>query len=401
MHNGLVSASLLSTAAGHAPRAGRGEQTLTRASRSGNAGETRQPHTARMTSTAAAAALTGYTVAITDSRLRDVAAELRALGASTVDIPLLQIVPGHLDGRLRNATRRLIRDPADHVVVTGGPGWLRWLAAAAAWGLSDALTASLRRATILSLSPPAGEALRQTRFRHVSVSNLDNIGGYAARVAITADEPPPLWLLGPLRGKDIDVLVLPTLRWAPPTGLVPLHRLARMVIQREVHAVAFATATVAKALVDVTARTGRRDLLLRALATDVAVAAADAESAAPFLSRDIPVHVAQEGLARLILGALLTRRREFRAGGRHFAVQGDVVLGGDVALRLPPRPATVMRSLADHPGRTLSRAELEQLAPLSSPTGVEHAVRLLRAGLGEYAWLVATVHGRGYRLAID
>ncbi len=383
MHNGLVSAALISTAAGHMACVRCREQTLTRASRLGNAGETVPPHTARMTSTAMGAALTGYTVAVTDPGLHDVAARLRAHGASTMDMPLMQAVPAHLDARLRSATRRLIRRPADYVVVASAAGWQRWHRAAAVWGLSGALDASLGRATVLPADQDAG------------------LPHGPARVAIVVDEQPPALLLDRLRGKDNDLIVIPTLRWALPMGLAPLHRLARMVIQREVHAVTFGTATVAHALVDITARTGRGGLLLRALATDVAVAAADAESAAPFLSRDIPVLVAREGLARLVFDALVARRRVFRARGRHFAVQGDAVVVGGVVIRLQPRAATVMRSLADYPGGTLSRAALEQLAAPARPAGVERAVGLLRAGLGEYAWLVATVHGRGYRLAID
>ncbi|MEJ3746893.1 uroporphyrinogen-III synthase [Actinomycetes bacterium KLBMP 9797] len=371
-----------------------------------------------MTSTEVGATLTGYTVAITDHGQQRLADVLRQHGAGVADVPLLRVVPGHLDGRLRTATRRLVRGPVDHVVVTSASGWTRWLSAAAAWDLADPLAARLKEATILSMNPSVSAALQETGFSYAWSSFSGDVGeavtwllgrAHAShRVAVTADDPPPAQSIGRLRSNALDVVVVPTRRWAPPVGLAPLHQLARMVIRREVHAVTFTTATVASALIDVTARTGRRKLLLRALATDVAVAATDAESAAPFLEWDIPALWPAGGtadeVARLLVEALVARRREFRSGGQPFAMQGDALLVNGTAIRLTSMPAAVMRSFADYPGHALPRATIEQLVPLARRAGsleIEQAVRRLRTELGEYGWLVATVPSRGYRLVVD
>jgi uroporphyrinogen-III synthase len=373
---------------------------------------------ASMTPIAAATTLAGYTVALTDPHQQRLAILLRQRGAATVDVPLLHVVPGHRDARLRTATRRCVHAPVDYAVAATATGWLRWFDAAAAWNLSEALLAALGGAAILSTSSSVRAAVLETGLTDVWSSPSGDLAEAVAwlldqdlakrRVAVTADEAPPAQLIGRLRARDAEVLIVPTRRWVLPPGLAPVHRLAQMVIQREVHAVAFATASVATALVDVAIRRGHRNGLLRALATDVVVASADAESAGPFLEWDIPVCWTPDdgpnALARLLTEALVARRREFRAADARFAVQGDAVLVDGATIRLAPGPAAVMRVLTDHPGHTLSRAIIEQRALLprhAGPLEIERAVRRLRAALGEYGRLVVTVRGRGYRLVVD
>ncbi|WP_434089905.1 uroporphyrinogen-III synthase [Micromonospora purpureochromogenes] len=371
-----------------------------------------------MTSTGAGPTLTGYTVVVTDSGLQHVAALLRQHGAVIVDLPVLRTLPGHRDARLRIATRRLIQAPVDHVLATTAAGWTRWLSAAAAWGLADPLRSGLSSASILSMNESISASLVETGFTHDWVSSTGDLGEavtwllgrdpVSRRVAVTTDEALPARSIDRLRTHGIEVMVVPTRGSARPVGLAPLNRLAQMVIQREVHAVTFATAAGASALVDFTTRAGRGYLLLRALATDVAVATAHPESASFFRSRDIPVSWAADGssdeLGRHLVEVLVARRRQFQARGHRFTVQGNAVLVNGTTIRLGSRPATVMRSLADYPGHTLSRSTIERFVPMSHRAGsfgADQAVWRLRAELGDYGWLVATDIGRGYRLIVD
>ncbi|GAA1783840.1 uroporphyrinogen-III synthase [Luedemannella flava] len=343
---------------------------------------------------------------------------LRQRGAVVVEASLLPVVPGPHDARLQAATRRILRDPVDHVVVTSATGWARWCAAAASWGVADALLRQVRGARTLSLNTAVGAALREAGLRSEPSAPA---GDYRAvtdwllsrdprcrRVAVVADEALPTRVTRRLRTRGIEVIVVPTHRLAPHGGRTRLGRLARWVMQREVHAVAFDTATAARALVDVTHRTGRGDLLRTALTTDVAVATGHAESAAVFLAWNVPVSWVPDGSAEALAGclgeALVARRRQFRARGERFAVQGNAVLVNGATIGLQPRPAMVLRALADHPGQTLSRASIERLVWISPRAGrpaVELAVRRLREDLGDYSWLVVTDIGRGYRLWTD
>ncbi|TDB79031.1 hypothetical protein E1182_14115 [Micromonospora sp. KC721] len=396
----------------------RWDKGLTISCEAGNVSVTHYPKTPRMTPTGAGLTLAGYTVAITGGDLQQVAALLRQHGAAVVDLPLLRTVPGERDAKMRLATGRLIRTPVDHVVATTAAGWSRWLSATTAWGLADALRSRLNSARILSMHESVSAALVTTGFTNHWVASTGDLGEavtwllgrdpVSRRVAVTADDALPARPLGRLRSHRIGVMVVPTRRSARPVGLAALNRLARMIIQREVQAVTFASAAGPRALVDVTTRANRGNLLLSALATDVAVATTHEESAEFFLSREVPVAWAADGspdeLARRLVEVLVSRRRQFQARGHRFTVQGDAVLVNGTTIRLGPRPAMLMRTLADYPGYTLSRSIIERFVPVphrGGRFGGEQAVWRLRAELGDYGWLVATEIGQGYRLIVD
>ena len=367
----------------------------------------------------AATTLAGYAVAVTDLRQERLAALLRERGASVVEVPLLRLVPADRDALLRSATRDCLSGAVDYAVVSSAAGWLRCFEAARLWGRSAALKAALAQASLVSASVSVSAAIRDTGLREAWSAPSGELAAAVdwllerelaqCRVILMADETPPVRLLRAVQARGAEVVVVPTRRWAPPAGLGPVHRLARLVIHREVHAATFTDRTGVAALVEVAERTGRREGLLRAFATDVLAVGADPGSVRPLVERAIPVSwVAGAGgaeeLAGLVSTILLSRRREFRVGADHFTVQGDAVLVGASVIRLASAPAAVLRALADHPGATLPRATIAQLAPLSrraGPLGVDLAVSRLRAALGEYERLVVTVPGRGYQLTVD
>jgi uroporphyrinogen-III synthase len=372
-----------------------------------------------MTSTIPATSmLAGYTVAMTDLRQRQVSARLRQHGATVTELPLLRIVPAEKDARLRSATRFCIAGPLDYAIATSAPGWLRWLKAADVWGLKPMLLDALSTTAIVSAGTATDVAVRHSGLRDTWSPPS---GGFAEaiawlmrrdlvdrRVAVASDDLPAARLLTAVRACGAQVISVPTLRWAPPAGLAPLHSLVRMVIRREVHAVTFTSASAAGALVDTAGRLGRRESLLGAFATDVVAAGATASAVHSLIDRSIPALRAdnggQEEFATLITDELLRRRRTFTSRDTHFIMQGNLVLVDGLTMRLPSGSAAIMRALTDKPGATLSRTTLGQLAPLprgARTNGVDLAVSQLRATLGEYEWLVVTVPRQGYRLAVD
>jgi len=114
-----------------------------------------------------------------------------------------------------------------------------------------------------------------------------------------------------------------------------------------------------------------------------------------------PVRARLGALAHLLVEELPRRAPTLRVAGR------DVILRGHAAVvdgRLRPlgqAPMAVLRSLAEVPGRVLSRAQLLAALPRGSDEhAVEMAVARLRTALGA-ADYVQTVIKRGYRLRMD
>jgi uroporphyrinogen-III synthase len=352
---------------------------------------------------------------------------------------LLEVVPAAKDALLRAATRRCVSAPLDYLVVTSAEGWTQWLDAAAHWRLDAVLLDVLRETRIVATTPSVAAALRRSGLSPARTPPSAGLADAVAwlvrqdlvqrRIALARHEAAPDRLLVSLKRRGADVIDVPTLRLAPPGGRAPLHGLARMVIQRRVHAVTFVSTLVTAALADLADRTGLRPHLIGACANDVVLATAAPEIAGPFVERSIPaqwvdpveggrpaddipaydipaddIPAGEHGVAELVAAALIRRRREFTAGSTRFAVQGSAVLLDTATLLLQPGPAAIMRALADRPGMTVSRTALERLSLL--PGGprsyaLDVAVGHLRAALGDYRWLVSTVVGRGYRLAVD
>ena len=236
--------------------------------------------------------------------------------------------------------------------------------------------------------------------------------------------------------------------------------LLRLVVQRHVHAVAFASAPALAALLSLSSRTGLQAQVLTAFASDV-IAAGDAEAVATLSERGLPVLIGRlehppepatslsEGGLPILIGrpesakmlsqrdlpglrrgsaqangqaatagdgvaypplrpgrpllehaiaaALWARRLEFTAGRLRFVLQGNALLLDGRVVTLDPPLAAVLRALADNRGAPVPRSTLARL----SVRRVEQTVSQLRAALGERSWLIATVSRRGYRLVVE
>jgi uroporphyrinogen-III synthase len=109
-------------------------------------------------------------------------------------------------------------------------------------------------------------------------------------------------------------------------------------------------------------------------------------------------------LVRVIAEELPGRRpAALEIGGQRLEIRGHAVLLGDRLIDIPPAPMAVLRALAEHPGRVLSRSQLVPRLPsgdAASEHAVEMAVTRLRGALGDRGF-IQTVVKRGYRLRVD
>ncbi len=90
--------------------------------------------------------LSGCTIAVTaHRRADDLIASFERRGAKVLHAPTLQIVPAADDQPLLEATRRVIANPPDDVVVTTAVGFRGWIEAADTVGLAADLLSTLEQ----------------------------------------------------------------------------------------------------------------------------------------------------------------------------------------------------------------------------------------------------------------
>ncbi|MGK5742818.1 uroporphyrinogen-III synthase [Micromonospora sp. URMC 103] len=358
--------------------------------------------------------LAGFTVGVTADRRRDdLAALLRRRGARVVLAPAPRVVPPPDDTRLREATRACLDRPPDVLVATTGAGLRDWLEAARGWGLADALRAALAPAYAVARGPTARAALRaaglRDRWSPISAS-CDEVVDHLRRRGV-AGQVVAVQLHGrrrpgyarALEAAGATVVEIPVHRWAPPTDPAPLHRLVDLVAGRLVDAVTFLAAPAVESLLE--AAGDRVDAVLGAFRTDVLATAVGPVTADPLRRRGVPVSTPARArlgmLVQTVADELPGRAITCTADGHLLTVRGHAAVIDGELRPLAPAPMAVLRELARHPGRVLSRAALLRALPRGADEHVvELAVTRLRAGL-RAPRLVQTVVRRGYRLRVD
>jgi uroporphyrinogen-III synthase len=180
--------------------------------------------------------LAGFTVGVTAARRHEeLSALLERRGARVVYAPAIRLVPLADDAVLRAATRRLLAEPADDVVVTTGIGFRAWLEAADGWGLRDDLIAGLAGVRILARGPKARGAVRAAGMSEAWSPESESCEEVLAhllredltgrRVAVQLYGDPCPELTGGLRDAGAEVVEIPVYRWARAADPEPLRRL--------------------------------------------------------------------------------------------------------------------------------------------------------------------------------
>ncbi|MEY9937907.1 uroporphyrinogen-III synthase [Streptacidiphilus sp. MAP5-3] len=360
--------------------------------------------------------LTGFTVGVTAARRGDkLVALLTRRGARVVEAPVL---PLEDDVALRRATEQCLTAPLDYVVATTGVGWRGWMSAADGWGHGADLAAACRDAVVLTRGPKATEAVRASGLDEAwspTTEVTDELLTWllarplaGRRIAVQEHGLPLDTFAAALRERGAEVVSVPVYRWAPPEDPASVRRLVEQTVRREIHALTFTSAPAITAFLETAAAEGLRELTLEAMRADVLSLCVGPVCARPLLEADLPVVWPERGrlgaMVRTLTEVLPARsRRHLKLGGRELVLQGSVLLVDGESYWLSPKGAALLRTLAEHPGWVLSRAELLRRAWADSDAdehAVEAAVARLRAALGPHSDLVRTVPKRGYRLAV-
>jgi uroporphyrinogen-III synthase len=372
--------------------------------------------------------LAGFTVGVTAARRREeLSALLERQGARVVYAPAIRLVPLTADAELLDATRALVAEPVDDVIVTTGVGLGAWLEAAEGWGLREDLVTLLGGARVLTGGPRAGSAVRaagvtetgspasrswEEVLRHLLEEDLAG-----RRIAVQLYGEATSLLTGTLRRAGARVVEIPVCRWARTDDPTPLRRLVGQAVAGTIDAITFTSASAVAATLAVAAEDDLEGLFLGALRTHVVAACAGPLAAAPLEERGVapisPERARLSALVRVLSVELPARRaRRLAVDGHALELRGHAVVLDGRLTPIAPAPMAILRALARRPGHVVSRAELCGVLPgRALPVGpygrsqadehaVEMAVARLRRGLGGRG-LVETVIKRGYRLACD
>jgi uroporphyrinogen-III synthase len=358
--------------------------------------------------------LTGYTVAVTADRRRDeLAGLLDRGGARVVLAPALRVVPLADDTELRLATLASVANPLDVIIVTTGVGLRGWLEAAEGWGLADALRNRLGTGYLVARGTKADTAVRGAGLvaswspasgsDDEVLDHLLEIGVAGRRIALQLHGEPQPEFSAALRDAGADVIEVPVYRWAPPLDPAPLRRLVDLIASRLVDAVTFGSAPAVGSLLR--AAGPDAEAVLHALRTGVLAACVGPMTAAPLRRRQVPViqptRARLSALVRALVEELPRRARTLCIAGTAVTLRGHAAIVNGTLRPLAPAPMSVLRTLAENPGRVLSRACLLRSLPRGADEhAVEMAVARLRVALGG-AGYVQTVVKRGYRLRVD
>jgi uroporphyrinogen-III synthase len=349
------------------------------------------------------------------------AAWLEAEGARTIGVRAVQNTPQPNPDALADAVRQCVAEPAHEVIVSSAFGLRVWLAAARRAGLLARLIACLAEARLLARNPVTADGLRElglTQIWSTPAATTDDLFRYliaqpmaGRRVVAQIETDAHRELCDALRAAGAVVVEVPTHRFGPPPHADVIRRLNDLVIRRHVDALALAGPAVTRNILDQASVDHTTDEVLNALLDDVVALCLGPLTAAPLVSRGVPVVKAAEpvprSLAALALTELPRRVMEVEVAGRVVQIRGQAVVVDGQLVPVQPGPLAVLKALATRPGRVLSAAEIRAVLPYSSTVddhAIEMAVSRLRGTLGhtELAGLdlVQTVMKRGYRLAV-
>jgi uroporphyrinogen-III synthase len=338
----------------------------------------------------------------------------RHVAARVVTAPAIRIVPLPDDGALQEATRACLAGGIDIAVATTGIGFRGWLEAAESAGLADHLIATLATARLIARGPKAQGAIRAAGLTEAwapasecSSEVLEHLlagGVRGMRIAVQLHGEPLPQFVAALKDAGAVVIEVPVYRWVLPEDISPLSRLVELIKLRYVDAVTFTSAPATAALLEVAG--ADRQALLSAFRTDVLAACVGPVAAGPLVRHEVPTlqpaRARLGGLVRALADRLPAHRtRMVEVAGHTLEIRGHaVVVDGDMRT-LAPGPMTLLRTLAERPGRVVSRADLLSSLPRSADGhAVDMAVARLRAALGD-SRIIRTVTKRGYRLELD
>ncbi len=366
--------------------------------------------------------LAGFAVGITASRrAEELATILIRRGAAVMHAPAIRIIPLSDDAELERVTSSIIDAPPDITVATTGIGFRGWMEAAEGWGRAETLSAALASSRLLARGPKAKGAIRAADLREEwspasesSAEVLEHLldeGVDGTRIAVqlhgatTEWEPVPDFCEA-LREAGAEVIAVPVYRWTAPDDNGPLDRMIDAVVLGELDAISFTSAPAVASLLMRADENGMLHALLHAMRTRVLPVCVGPVTAAPLEQLNVcttqPARARLGALARHLAEELPRRSRPVDAGGHALSVRSRCVVVDGAVRPVSPAGMALIKTLANRPGRVVSRDELLSALPGGGDDthAVETAMTRLRSSLGAPK-IIQTVVKRGYRLAVE
>lgn len=358
--------------------------------------------------------LAGCRVLVTAQRRADELGDaLLRRGASVQVAPALGVVPHVDEAGLLEATRKILADPVDVVVVTTGIGFRGWLDTAEAAGLADDLVQALDGVRLMARGPKAKGALQAAGLSADWVAQSETSAEIAdfllaegvdrQRIAVQRHGAGDDGLNARLSAGGATCIDLEVYRWGPPPDPELLAETTADLAGGGYDAVLFTSAPGASAWIKELRRLdGLADAVALNASGQLLVAGVGPVTSEPLQVAGFEVAVPERwrmgALVRLVIAELGSRAGVRTAGGLLQVRAREATLAHRV-LALSSSAFAVLERLSVAPGEVVSPEELQRVLPAASadPHAVEMAVGRLQDAIAT-AGVIRTVVQRGYAL---
>lgn len=358
--------------------------------------------------------LAGCRILVTAQRRADeLGGALERRGACVTVAPALGVVPHVDEAGLLEATRRILADPVDVVVVTTGIGFRGWLDTAAASGLADGLVQVLAGVRLMARGPKARGALQAAGLRADWVAESETSAEMAdfllaegvdgQRIAVQRHGAGDDGLNARLSAGGATCIDLEVYRWGPPPDPQLLWETTADLASGGYDAVLFTSAPGASAwLSELRRLDGLADAVGLNASGKLLVAGVGPVTSEPLQVVGFDVVVPERwrmgALARLVIMELGGHAGVQTAGGLLQLRAREATLDHRL-LALSPSGFAVLERLSVTPGEVVSWEELQRVLPGESadPHAVDVAVGRLRDAIAA-SGVIRTVVTRGYAL---
>lgn len=358
--------------------------------------------------------LTGFTVGVTGHRRASEQADmLTKRGATVLQGPVIESVPLDDIEATIAATRAVIDEPVDVLVLTTGVGTRSWMGVAELAGIDDDLRDAVRGALVLARGPKARSAAIGAGFEvswqapgetgRELVAHLEQLGVRGRRVAVQRDGGTEAQrsLGAMIAALGADVVEVPVYKWRLPDDLQPAHRLVAALTAGRLDAVTFTSAIAADHLFELAPDEDAVAAALSGPAIAVAVGPITADALRRHGVTDVvePVRPRLGAMVQALVAVLAERASLLTYDGVAVRRQGCAMsIDGSVST-LTAREVDVLEVLMRRAPAVVTKAELVE--PGADEHGAEMAVTRLRTKLGPLGDGIITIPRRGYRCVLD
>lgn len=363
--------------------------------------------------------MTGFTIGVTGHRRAAEQAEMLVKRGATVVVgSVMQSVPlDDIEATLA-ATKRILDDPVDCIVLTTGVGTRSWIGVTEIGGIDD----DLRRAAVASLVLARGPKARSAAIGAgldvtwqapeetgaEIVRYLAELGVAGKRIAVQRDGGVdlPHSLATMIEALGAEVVEVPVYRWTLPDDVQPAKRLIGALLAGRLDAVTFTSAIAVDNLFELSPDEEAVAKALSGPGPGQGLAVAVGPVTADALVRHGCRHVIEPTRARLgamvqaVVATLAERGRMLSHDGVTARVQGlAVAVEGRATATMTAREAHVLAVLLRRSPAVVAKSELIDTG--SDNHAAEMTVTRLRVKLGPLGDGIVAIPRRGYRCVLE